>query len=434
MNQAFARFIGTENFKASSMEHVETVIIGGGHAGLTMSYSLSQLGREHMILERGRVGERWRSERWDSFHFQFPNWTIELPGYKYQSEEPDAFAPGREVVRFLDDYAASIKAPVRCGVTVTSVEQGSHAGRYLIHTQDGTIEAANVVIATGPFQRAAVPLISAEVPTDVFQVHSNNYRNPDQLPPGAILVVGAGSSGCQIAEDLNQSGRRIYLSVGHHRRVPRRYHGRDFGWWASTMGVWEQTVDMLPSPQAKKDPVPLLTPANGGHDVDLRRMAAEGVTLLGRLQAISGSRLIIADDLKKNLAEGDLRFTDYKKLVDNYVSKTGLTVPEETSSDHGVAEPDEVLHPILEIDLKNAGISSIVWATGFRYDFDWVKLPIFDNTGEPVHRRGVTSFPGIYFLGLRWLYKRKSFFLIMAGPAEDAAYLAEHIKTRGKQD
>ena len=286
-------------------EHVETVIVGGGHAGLTMSYSLSQLGREHVILERGRVGERWRSERWDSFYFQFPNWTIELPGYKYQCDDPDAFAPGHEVVRFLDGYADFIKAPVRCGVAVTSLEQGSSEGRYLIRTQNGTLEAATVVIATGPYQQRAIPTIGAEIPADIFQVHSSSYRNPDQLPPGAILVVGAGSSGCQITEDLIQNGRHVYLSVGRHRRVPRRYRGRDFAWWGGPMGSWEQTVDTLPSPPTKTDLGPLLTPANGGHDVDLRRMAADGVTLLGRVQGMAGSILIIADDLQKNLADGD---------------------------------------------------------------------------------------------------------------------------------
>ncbi len=416
------------------MEHVETVIIGGGHAGLTMSYSLSQLGREHVILERGRVGERWRSERWDSFHFQFPNWTIELPGFKYQCDEPNVFAPGHEVVRFLDQYAALIKAPMRCGVTVTSLEQSSRAERYLVHTQDGTIEAANIVIATGPFQRPALPSVSAQVSPDLFQVHSSKYRNSDQLPSGAVLVVGAGSSGGQIAEELIESGRQVYLSVGRHRRVPRRYRGRDYVWWSSEIGVLDQTVDMLPSLEAKNWPLPLLTGVNGGHDLDLRRMAADGVTLLGHLQSVSGTRLIIAPDLKETLARADVWFTDFKKLVDDYVTKTGTNVPEEKHSDEGVAEPDKISQPILELDLKAAGITSIVWATGFRYDFDWVKVPIFDNTGEPIHRRGVTSFPGIYFLGLRWLYKRKSFFLIMAGPAEDAAYIAEHIKTRGKQD
>mgnify|MGYP001347424458 FL=1 len=196
------------------------------------------------------------------------------------------------------------------------------------------------------------------------------------------------------------------------------------------MGSWDQTVDTLPSPPAKNDLGPLLTPANGGHDVDLRRMAADGVTLLGRVQGIAGSRLIIADDLQKNLADGDLSFSNYKKLVDKYVSKAGLTFPEETSSRHGAAEPEEVLRPIREVDLKAAGISSIVWATGFRSDNDWVKLPIFDDDGMPVHKRGATNFPGIYFIGIRWLYKRKSHFMANAGPAEDAAYIAEQIAAR----
>jgi putative flavoprotein involved in K+ transport len=223
-------------------EHVETVIIGGGHAGLTMSYSLSQLGLEQVILERSRVGERWRSERWDSFHFQFPNWTIELPGYKYQCDDPDAFAPGCEVVRFLDGYASFIKAPIRCGVEVTSLEQGSRTGRYLIRTENGAIEAANVIIATGPFQQPSIPSVSSQVPTNVFQVHSSKYRNPDQLPSGAVLVVGSGSSGGQIAEELIESGRQVYLSVGRHRRVPRRYRGRDYGWWSSAMGILDQRL------------------------------------------------------------------------------------------------------------------------------------------------------------------------------------------------
>ncbi len=295
-------------------EHVETVIIGGGHAGLTMSYSLSQLGLEHVILERGRVGERWRSERWDSFHFQFPNWTIELPGFKYQCDDPDAFAPGREVVRFLDGYAALIKAPVRCGVTVTSLEQSSRVRRYLIRTRNDPIEAGTVVIATGPFQQPAIPAIGEAVPADIFQLDSTKYRSSDRLPPGAVLVVGSGSSDCQITEDLIQSGRRAYLSVGRHRRVPRRYRGQDFSWWSSAMGILDQTVDTLPSPEAKNWPLPLLTPANGGHDVDLRRMAAEGVTLLGHLQSVAGNTLIIAPDLKESLAKGDVWFTDYKKI------------------------------------------------------------------------------------------------------------------------
>jgi putative flavoprotein involved in K+ transport len=415
-------------------ENVQTVIIGAGHAGLTMSYSLSQLGIEHVILERGQVGERWRSERWNSFCFQFPNWTIELPGFRYECDDPDAFAPGREIVRFLDEYAAFIKAPMRCGVAVTSLEQGSREGRYLIRTENGAIEAANVIIATGPFQRPAIPPLSAQVSPDLFQVHSSKYRNSDQLPSGAVLVVGSGSSGGQIAEELVERGRQVYLSVGRHRRVPRRYRGRDYGWWSSALGILDQTVDTLPSPEAKNWPLPLLTGVNGGHDLDLRRMAAGGVTLLGHLQSVAGNTLVIAPDLKETLAKADTWFIDFKKLVDDYVTKTGMDVPKESQPVDVVAEPKAVSKPILELDVKTAGIRSIAWATGFRNNFGWVRLPIFDDAGDPVHRRGVTSFPGIYFVGLRWLYKRKSYFLVMAGPAEDAAYIAEHIRTRGKLD
>src|SRR5437867_487617 len=246
-------------------EQVETVIVGAGHAGLTMSYYLTQLGREHLILERCRVAERWRSERWDSFFFQFPNWTIELPGYKYECDNPDGFVPGREIVQFVNDYASFIKAPVRCGVEVNSLRL-LDSGRYLVQTRTLAIEAANVVIATGPYQRPFIPPMSAGVPNDVFQIHSSRYRNRDQLPPGAVLVVGAGSSGCQIAEDLNQGGRQVYLSVGRHLRVPRSYRGRDYGYWRFVMGGWDRTVDSLP-PGAKSLPTPLLTGFNGGHDV-----------------------------------------------------------------------------------------------------------------------------------------------------------------------
>ena len=412
---------------AGNVEQIETVIIGGGHAGLTMSHFLSQAGREHVVLERGRVGERWRSERWDSFCFQFPNWTIELPGYKYECDDPDAFAPGREVVRFLDGYADFIKAPVRSGVSVRSLERADNSSRYLLKTNSGAIEVANVVIATGPFQFPAIPPVSAQLPGDLFQVHSSNYRNPTQLPSGAVLVVGSGSSGGQIADELIESGRRVYFSVGRHRRVPRRYRGRDYVWWSSAMGLFDQRADSLPSVEAKNWPLPLLTGVKGGYDLDLRRMAAGGATLLGHLRSVSGNTLGIADDLKDTLAKADVWFTDLKKLVDDYVTRIGMDVPNESPLAEGLAEPKEISNPLLELDLKAAGITSIVWATGFRNNFDWVKLPVFDATGDPVHQRGITNLAGIYFLGLRWLYKRKSFFLIMGGPAEDALYVAEHI-------
>jgi putative flavoprotein involved in K+ transport len=410
-------------------ERIDTVIIGGGHAGLTMSHFLSQRGREHVILERGRVAERWRSERWDSFCFQFPNWTIELPGYKYQCDDPNAFAPGREVVRFLDDYADFIKAPVRCGVEVTSLERADGSKRYLLSKNNGTIEAANVVVATGPYQRAATPAMSSEVPKNVFQVHSSAYRNPQQLPPGAVLVVGSGASGCQIADDLHESGRQVYLSVGHHNRVPRRYRGQDFAYWGAALKRPEQIVDTVPV-NVRKGAEVLLTGANGGYNVDLRSMAARGMVLLGHSQAIENGNVILADDLEQQIAKGDDSFESFKKAVDEYVTKNGLDVPEEQDSALAPGSAKEIPDSVSRLNLKDAGISAIVWASGFRYEFDWVKLPIFDAGSEPVHRRGVTQFSGIYFLGLRWLYKRKSSFLLRAGPAEDAAYLAEQITDR----
>ncbi len=408
------------------MEHFETVIIGGGHAGLTMSYSLSQLGREHVILERGRVGERWRSERWDSFHFQFPNWTIEAPGYKYQCDDPDAFAPGGEIVRFIQDYAAYIKAPTRCGVEVTSLERIADSNRYLLTTNVGTLEAANVVIATGPYQRAAIPAMSSDVPRNIFQIHSTVYRNPNQLPSGAVLVVGSGASGCQIADDLQQSGRQVYLSVGRHSRTPRRYRGKDFAYWGAALKRPEQIVDTVPV-NLRKGAEVLLTGANGGYDVDLRSMAARGIVLLSHSQGIKAGDLILADDLEQHLAKGDESFAAFKKSVDEYVTRNGLDVAEEQESEVSPNSRKEISSPVSHLNFKDAGVGAIVWASGFRYEFEFVKLPIFAEDGEPVHRRGVTQMPGIYFLGLRWLYKRKSAFLLRAGPAEDAAYLAEQI-------
>jgi len=410
-------------------EQVETVVIGGGHSGLVMSYYLSQQGREHVVLERSRVAERWRSERWDNFFYQFPNWTIKLPGYEYQGDNPDAFAPGKEIIQFIENYAAFTRAPVRCGVRVTSVQESPNAGRYLVQAGDSTIEAVNVVLATGPYQEPAIPNISAGFSSKIFQIHSNRYRNPGQLPSGAVLVVGSGASGCQIAEDLNWGGRKVYLSVGRHRRVSRRYRGKDARWWSMAMGTLDTTVDMLPSPAAKNAPLPLYTGVKGGYDINLRRMATDGVTLLGYLRGVSDAKLSFADDLREKLAEGDHFFVNSKKSIDDYIRKNGINAPsDERGAKDEFRDPKDVSDPILELDLRAAGITSVIWCSGFRYDYGWVKLPLVDGASEPVHRRGVTGYPGVYFLGLRWLWKRKSPFL--SGMGEDAEYLADQIESR----
>jgi len=409
-------------------EKIATVIIGGGHAGLTMSYFLSQRGLEHVVLERGRVGERWISERWDSFHFQFPNSTIELTGHKYQTDDPDGFVPGREVVRFIQEYADFIKAPVRCGVNVIALENSANSMPYLLRTNAGAIEASNVVIATGQRETGVIPLFSSDVPNDIRQLHSSAYRNAGELPAGAVLVVGSGASGFQIAEDLHQYGRQVYLCVGRHRPLARRYRGRDYALWAMEMGMFERLRAESPATSA---PGPLLTGVNGGYQADVRALASKGIVLLGRLNAVTGARLALAPDLEGNLAKGEEWLANYKKSVDDYIAKNKLNIPEESPpANLSPIQKGSASTPILELDLGAAGITSIIWATGFGNDYDWLKLPVLDERKEPLHERGVTQFSGIYFLGLRWLYKQKSGFLSFGGPAEDADYLAEQIAAR----
>jgi putative flavoprotein involved in K+ transport len=409
-------------------EKIETVIIGAGHAGLTMSYFLNQRGLEHVMVERGRVGERWISERWDSFHFQFPNWTIELPGYKYQTEDPDGFVPGREIVRFIQEYADFIKAPVRSGVDVTALENSSNSMPYLLRTNAGVIETRNVVIASGQRDKGVIPPFSSDVPNDIRQLHSSGYRNAGELPPGAVLVVGSGASGFQIAEDLHQNGRQVYVCMGRHRRLARRYRGRDYARWAFELGLFERRRAESPATSA---PGPLLTGVNGGYEADWRELASKGIVLLGRLKAVKGARLEVAADLEENLAKGEEWVANFKKSVDDYIGKNKLNIPEEsTPANSSPSQKVSASTPILELDLRAAGITSIIWATGFGNDYEWLKLPLLDERGEPLHERGVTQFPGIYVLGLRWLYKQKSGFLSFGGPAEDAAYLAEQIAAR----
>jgi putative flavoprotein involved in K+ transport len=310
------------------------------------------------------------------------------------------------------------------------VRQYSEEGRYIVYAGGSRIIATNLVIATGPFQRPFVPQTKVSAPDDVVQVHSSSYRNPDQLPPGAVLIVGAGSSGCQIADELSECGRQVYLSVGQHRRVPRRYRGRDYVWWRWKMGGWDRKVDSLSSPRERYVPAPLLTGVRGGYDVDLRRMASKGMILLGRFAQLAEGRLTIAPDVRDNITKGDEWFSEFKRSVDDYIVKTGMSCEPDLQAHAELRDPKEITHPILRLDLKAAGINSIVWSSGFRYQFDWVKLPVIDEAGEPIHTRGVTCARGCYFLGLQWLYKLKSAFLSLGGPEEDAMYLAERIAAR----
>ncbi len=401
-------------------DRVETVIIGGGQAGLAMSYHLSRLGREHVILEEKWPGHRWRTERWDAFAYQVPNWTLQLPGYGYQGDDPDGFVARDEVAGFVEGYATFIRAPVRCGPHVTALRQKPGAERLLVESNNALIEADNVVVATGPFQKPAIPQLAAAMPPWLFQVHSSGYRNPGQLPPGAILVVGSGASGCQITEDLREGGRQVYLAVGSHRRMLRRYRGRDIIWWRKEIGVWDQPADTIP-PENRSGTLGVITGVHGGYDLDVRRFPANGVVLLGHLRNIEDGKLTFAIDLEQTLARADESCHRLLRSVDDYIKKTGLEAPEPDAPSPSSTVPT----PIATLDLRVAGISSVVWATGFRDDFGWVHLPVFDGAGQPVHRRGVARHPGAYFLGLSFLHTLISGFL--PGVGRDAEYLAEHI-------
>jgi putative flavoprotein involved in K+ transport len=399
------------------MEQIETLIIGGGQAGLAMSYYLGQMGREHLILERAGVAERWRSERWDSLTFQSPNWNIRLPGFAFQAADPDAFASRDDVLGFIKRYAALIHAPLRCGLAATALRRAPDSTHLIVETEAGHLMANNVVIATGPFQRPADRLPIGDT---ALHLHSSQYRNPQTLPPGAVLVIGSGNSGAQIAEELCAAGRRVYLSVSRHRRIPRRYRGKDYIWWYEALGDGEAIVDQRQDPP----PARLLTSVHGGHDVDLRRLATEGAVLLGRILGGRDGKLTIALDLGENLARGDASFVDFTQQADAYAARNGLELPPSDAATEVLRNPKKACDPILTLDLAAADISTIIWCNGFRYDFNWIDLPVFANQ-VPAHRRGVTSVPGVYFLGLPWLHKLKSAFL--NGVGEDAEHLAEHI-------
>lgn len=404
-------------------ESVAVLVVGGGQAGLAMSEHLSGGGVPHLVLERHRIAERWRSERWDSLVANGPAWHDRFPGLEFSDLGPDDFAPKERVADYFVAYAEKFAAPIRCGVEVTCVRRNADRPGFRVETSDGTIDARFVVAATGPFQR---PVIPAVVPADAgpVQLHSSAYRNPSQLPDGAVLVVGAGSSGVQIADELLAAGRRVHLSVGPHDRPPRRYRGRDFVWWLGVLGKWDSETP----PQGAEHVTIAVSGVHGGHTVDFRDLAARGMVLAGRTISFSGGAIRFATDLGDNIARGDADFLALLDEADAYVMANGLDLPQEPDARNLGPAPTCVTEPILELDLASAGVTSIVWATGFAVDYSWLQVDAFDDNGNPNHRRGVSSEPGVYFLGLPWQSRRGSSFIW--GVWHDAKYLADHIATQ----
>ncbi len=412
-----------------AIERVDTLVVGAGQAGLAMSEHLSKHGVPHLVIERHRIAERWRSERWDSLVANGPAWHDRFPGLEFADVDPavrdDDFAPKEVVADYFVAYAEKIAAPVRCGVEVLSVERNHGRSGFRVETSSGTIEAERVVAATGPFQRALIPpVITTKAPLQ--QMHSASYRNPSQLPDGAVLVVGAGSSGVQIADELLRAGKRVYLSVGPHDRPPRSYRGRDFCWWLGVLGKWDAET---PGPGTEHVAI-AVSGARGGETIDFRRLAARGMTLVGLTESYRDGTLFFARDLADNLVRGDASLTSLLDEADAFVARNGLDLPEDPQARKIEADPECVTNPILQLNLAEAGITSIIWATGFATDFSWLKVDTFDGKGRPKHQRGVSQEPGIYFLGLPWQSRRGSSFIW--GVWHDAKHLADRISTQRK--
>lgn len=406
-------------------ERVDTVIVGGGQAGLSISYHLTRQQREHIVLEQAaQPGSAWRNHRWDSFTLVTPKWQIRLPGAEYQGDDPDGFMPRDEVVAYLERYVEQHRLPVRHQVLVKTIEPSSQGG-WTVRGAGDVWEAANVVVATGLFRRPKIPAFAASLPPEIKQLTSERYRNPAALAPGAVLVVGSAQSGCQIAEELYKSGRRVHLCIGGAGRVPRRYRGRDITWWLYQMGWFDQTVESLPSPQARFAANPHVSGKDGGHTLNLHQFARDGVILLGHLQDVRNGELLLKPELHETLRRVDRFEADLLKMVDDFIDSNGIDALTETLQvlDDGYEVPE-----IHELDLAGAGITTVIWAVGYTYDFGLVKVPVVDEFGYPLQRRGVTDFPGLYFLGLPWLHTRKSGLLL--GVGQDAAFIASQIAAR----
>lgn len=402
------------------LKNVGTLIVGGGQAGIAMSEHLSNNGEKHIILERNRIAERWRTERWDSLVANGPAWHDRFPSMKFSDVDADSFASKESVTNYFEEYAKMIKAPIRCGVDVMSVEKKDGSSNFHVVTSNGEFEAENIVAATGPFQKPIMPpIVSSE--EAVLQLHSNDYVNPAQLPDGNVLVVGAGSSGSQIADELLRYGREVYLSVGPHQRPPRSYRGRDFCWWLGVLGKWDATK-LEPG---KEHVTIAVSGSHGGFTVDFRKLAARGMRLVGLTQSYDNGVMQFADDLKHNITEGDKNYLSVLKEADLYIEQNGIDLPLEVDAHEIDPDPDCISKPIRELNLAEAGITTIIWATGYAVDYQWLKADVFDENGKPVHQRGVTDMQGVYFLGLPWQSRRGSAFIW--GVWHDAKYVADQI-------
>ena len=390
-------------------------MIGGGQAGLSASYHLSKLRIEHVVLERGRVANTWRTARWDGFHLNTPNWATQLPGMAPSHSNPDAFAPLADVISFLEGYAEQIHAPLKTGANVTALRPGSSG--FELEVDGDSVSARAVVVASGSFQRPTPPAAGRVAPRGIHQMHTSEYRRPSDLPDGDVLIVGSGQSGCEIAQELLDDQRTVHLAVGRCPWASRRYRGRDLIRWMVDLGVMDETIDSLPSPAARLAGNVTISGARGGVDCNPPLLERSGARLYGRLTGFRGRRATFANDLEPTLAKGFEFQQAIRTRCDEYVRSNGLDLPTEPAAATRAQRPEAPS----ELDLERQGITTIIWANGFRPGFDWIDLPIFDDLGFPRTQRGVTEIPGVAFIGLPWLATRRSSLLLGVGAD------AEHV-------
>ncbi|MBJ7600530.1 MAG: FAD-dependent oxidoreductase [Candidatus Nephthysia bennettiae] len=404
---------------------LHTLVIGAGQAGLATSWHLGQRGIEHVVLERGRVAETWRTHRWDSFRLLIPNALCQLPGFGYSGEDPTGFMWKGDVVRFFEDYAGSFDPPVREGVAVTELRRGLDGDWEILTASDGVLSAKNVVVATGAHQRPHVPAVAGRLDPRIAQFHTDGYSNPSRLPEGGVLVVGGGSSGGQVAAELAMAGRDVYMALGRCAWLMRRYRGRDITDWNKATGFTAQPVESLEDPAARLGCLPMLAASDTGKDLNPRVLREMGVTLAGRLTGADGTMVRFADDLAATIAAGDGFMSFLKARIDAFIAVNGIEAPEDRSTPYAF----ETGASLGELDLEAQGVTSIVWATGYRMDFSWILDAEFDGQGYPVHQGGVAPAAGLYFMGLPWLNTRGSGFIV--GVGADAERIVADIDARG---
>jgi putative flavoprotein involved in K+ transport len=406
-------------------ESVNTIVIGAGQAGLSTSYFLKRQGVEHLVLEKEALGASWR-KRWDSFTLVTPNAMCNLPNFACNGD-PDGFLQRDGIVRYLEDFAATFEPPLRTGVCVTAVTPDPSGGGFTVKTDKGDYQCQNVVVATSIFQQPRIPAFASQLPRGVMQLHSDKYRNPAQLPDGAVLVVGSGQSGAQIMDELFMDGRQVYLSVSRAGGALRRYRGKDTFAWLRKLGIFEMSVHQLDSPAERFEAHNHVSGRDGGKTINLRRYGRNGVTLLGKVAGINGDCLYLADDLADNLNLADKTSRQLCEMLDKQIAAQGVEAPpprvEELTPDTWQPSPTP-----RELSLSQAGINTVIWATGYRFDFSWIRGADLDEFGYPIQQQGVAPQPGLYFVGLHWLNKFKSGLLY--GVAEDAEHVATHLRSR----